>query len=50
MAQLFPMSDDIIAFLGRAAWMARQAILGLIQSGLSALALWFHVVPGSSSS
>ena len=50
MAQLFPMSDDIIASFGRAACIALHAFLGDIQSGLSARARSFQVVPGSSSS
>ena len=37
MAQLLPMSDEMIRPLsGRAAWMARQAMRGLIQSGFAA--------------
>ena len=50
MAQLLPMSDEMIASRGSAAWMARQAMRGLIQSGLAARARSFQVVPGSSSS
>ncbi len=50
MAQLLPMSDEMIASFGSAAWIARQAMRGLIQSGLAARARSFQVVPGSSSS
>ena len=40
----------MIASRGRADWIARQAMRGLIQSGLAARARAFQVVPGSSSS
>jgi hypothetical protein len=50
MAQLLPMSDEMIASFGSAAVMARQAMRGLIQSGLALRARSFQVVPGSSSS
>ena len=49
-AQLLPMSDEMIASFGSAAWIARQAIRGLIRSGCAARARSFQVVPGSSSS
>ena len=50
MAQLLPMSDEMIASFGRADWIARHAMRGLIQSGLAARERSFQVVPGSSSS
>ena len=50
MAQLLPMSDEMIASFGSAAWIARQAIRGRIRSGCAARARSFQVVPGSSSS
>ena len=49
-AQLLPISLEIIAFLGRPAWIALQAIRGDILSGSLSLESLFHVVPGSSSS
>ena len=50
MAQLLPMSEEMIASGGSADWMARQAMRGLIRSGSRARARSFQVVPGSSSS
>ena len=50
MAQLLPMSEEMIASRGSAAWIARQAMRGLIQSGLALRARSFQVVPASSSS
>jgi hypothetical protein len=50
MAQLLPMSEEMIASFGSAFWMARQAMRGLIQSGSRSRARSFQVVPGSSSS
>jgi len=50
MAQLLPISEDMIASRGRADWIARHAMRGLIQSGFALRARSFHVVPGSSSS
>jgi hypothetical protein len=50
MAQLLPMSDEMIASLGRADWMARQAMPRLISSASRARDSSFQVVPGSSSS
>jgi hypothetical protein len=35
MAQLLPMSEEMIASLRQRRWIARQAMRGLIQSGLS---------------
>ena len=45
MAQLLPMSEEMIASRGRPAWMARQAMRGLIQPGFAARARAFQVVP-----
>ena len=50
MAQLLPMSDEMIACFGSAAWIARHAMRGLIRSGCAARARAFQLVPGSSSS
>ena len=50
MAQLLPISDEMIASFGRPDWIARQAIRGLICSGWRVRARSFQVVPGSSSS
>ena len=50
MAQLLPMSEEIMASLGITEAIARQTIRGLSHSGLAARARSFQVVPGSSSS
>ena len=50
MAQLLPISEEIIASLGNTLSIARQTIRGLNHSGLAARARSFQVVPGSSSS
>ena len=50
MAQLLPMSDEMIASFGKLRWIARQAIRGLIFSGSRPRARSFQLVPGSSSS
>ncbi len=49
-AQLLPMSLEMIASAGSAAWIARQAWRGDMRSGSRLRALAFHTVPGSSSS
>ena len=49
-AQLLPMSLEMIAFFGRPAWIARQAMRADMRSGSRARARAFQVVPASSSS
>src|SRR5512138_2076219 len=50
MAQLLPMSEEMIASTGNAAWIARQAWRGDMRSASRLRARSFQVVPGSSSS
>ena len=50
MAQLLPMSVEMIASSGMAAMIARQAWRGLIRSGSRARARAFQVTPSSVSS
>ena len=50
MAQLLPMSLEMIASFGKPAWIARQAWRGDIRSASRLRASSFQVVPGSSSS
>ncbi len=50
MAQLLPMSEEMIASRGSEAEIARQALRGDIQSGFALRARSFQVVPGSSCS
>ena len=50
MAQLLPMSDEMMASFGSALWIARHAMRGDIFFGSRVRARSFQVVPGSSSS
>jgi hypothetical protein len=50
MAQLLPMSVEMMASRGRPAWMARQACRGDMRSLSRSRASAFQLVPGSSSS
>jgi hypothetical protein len=49
-AQLLPMSLEMIASFGRPDWIARHAWRGERRFGSRLRARSFHVVPGSSSS
>ena len=50
MAQLLPMSDEMMASCGRPSWIARHAIRADMRSGSRVRASTFQLVPGSSSS
>jgi hypothetical protein len=45
MAQLLPMSDEMIASFGSTFWMARHAMRGLIRSGSRSRARSFQLCP-----